>query len=208
MNIGYARISTSDQNLALQLDALKAVGSDRVYEETISSRKRERPIWQNVLTLLREGDLLIVYKLDRIARSTRELLDIIDTLRAQGVAIRSLQEPWADTSSASGKMIMTIMAGIAEFERDLIQQRAKDGREAAKRRGIHMGRPKLLTNEQIEFVKLGRKHSRSVKELALDMRVSQDTIYRALNGPSLSINEIRRQQRPAHGMKHVERKLS
>jgi len=180
MKIGYARISTTDQNLALQLDALKVEGCDRIFDETVSSRKRDRPIWQNVLALLREDDVLVVYKLDRIARSTRELIEIIDLLKGKGVAILSLQEPWVDTTSPSGKMIMTVMAGIAEFERDLIKQRAKDGREAAKRRGVHMGRPKILTRHQVGLIKLGHEHGRSVKELALDMKVSRDTIYRAL----------------------------
>jgi len=180
MNIGYARVSTSDQNLALQLDALEAAGSDRVFEETISSRKRDRPIWQNVLALLREDDVLVVYKLDRIARSTRELLDVIDILKGKGVSIRSLQEPWADTTSPSGKMIMTVMAGIAEFERDLIKQRAKDGRESAKRRGVHMGRPSKLSCGQVELISAARRDGRSTKELAISFGVSADTIYRAL----------------------------
>jgi len=184
MNIGYARVSTSDQNLALQLDALGAAGSDRIFEETISSRRRDRPVWQNVLALLRKDDVLIVYKLDRVARSTRELLDVIDVLKGKGVSIRSLQEPWADTTSSSGKMIMTVMAGIAEFERDLIKQRAKDGREAAKRRGVHMGRPAKLTKSQVALIEDAIEHGRSVKELAVSFAVSRDTVYRALKQKS------------------------
>jgi len=179
MKFGYARVSTTDQNLDLQQDALSAVKCDRIFEEKISSRKRERPIWENLCALLREGDVVVVYKLDRIARSTRELLDIMDRLREQGVAVKSLHEPWADTTTPSGKMIMTIMAGIAEFERDLIQQRAKDGREAAKRRGVHMGRPAKLTPDQIDLISLARAEGRSIKELAASFNVSPDTVYRA-----------------------------
>ena len=183
MKIGYARISTTDQNLALQIDALKSAGCQRIFEETISSRKKDRQVWQSVLALLRKGDILVVYKLDRIARSTRELLDLIDLLNGKNVHIRSLQEPWADTTTPSGKMIITVMAGIAEFERDLIRQRTEDGRKAAKRRGVHMGRPKILTQQQIELLKLGHENGRSVKELALGIKVSRDTVYRALHAP-------------------------
>ncbi len=137
-------------------------------------------MWNNLCAMLREGDVVVVYKLDRIARSTRELLDIMDRFREQGVAVTSLHEPWADTTTPSGKMIMTIMAGIAEFERDLIQQRAKDGREAAKRRGVHMGRPAKLNKGQIGLIADARNNGRSVKELAISFGVSRDTIYRVL----------------------------
>jgi len=180
MKFGYARVSTTEQNLDLQQDALSANECDRIFEEKVSSRKKDRPVWENLCALLREGDVVMVYKLDRIARSTRELLDIMDRFRDRGVAVRSLQEPWADTTTPSGKMIMTIMAGIAEFERDLIKQRTKDGREAAIRRGVHMGRPSKLTPNQIDLLQLAQSEGRSVKQLAADFGVSPDTVYRVL----------------------------
>ena len=180
MKFGYARVSTVEQNLNLQIDALSTAGCERIFEEKISSRKSERPIWSNLITLLRPGDVIVVYKLDRIARSTRELLETVDHFKELEVSIISLQEPWANTTNASGKMIMTIMAGIAEFERDLIKQRAQDGRDAAMRRGVHMGRPAKLNSDQIDIVVAARNDGRSVKALANSFGVSPDTIYRAL----------------------------
>ena len=152
MKFGYARVSTVDQNLDLQTDALNNAGCDRVFEEHISTRQTHRPVLRQLLGLLRAGDIVVVYKLDRVARSTRELLDIMDDLRSFEVSIISIQEPWADTTTPGGKMIMTIMAGIAEFERDLIKQRAKDGRDAAMRRGVHMGRPAKLNCRSSDLI--------------------------------------------------------
>ena len=180
MKFGYARVSTVEQNLDLQIDALSAAGCERIFEEKISSRKSERPIWSNLTALLRPDDVIVVYKLDRIARSTRELLETVDHFKQLEVSIVSLQEPWADTTNASGKMIMTIMAGIAEFERDLIKQRAKDGRDAAARRGVHMGRPAKLNADQIDLIAAARNDGLPIKALANSFGVSADTIYRAL----------------------------
>jgi DNA invertase Pin-like site-specific DNA recombinase len=189
MKFGYARVSTVEQNLGLQIDALLNADCDRIFEETISSRKVERPVWEQLQSLLRAGDTVMVYKLDRIARSTSELLAVMDRFNEMGVAVGSLHEPWVNTSSPSGKMIMTIMAGIAEFERELIRQRAADGREAAKRRGVHMGRPAKLNRGQIELIVSAKNNGHSVSELAASFRVSPDTIYRALKRVSEKTEE-------------------
>lgn len=123
MKIGYARVSTEDQNLSLQLDALKKAGCERIFKEKVSGVLRDKPELSKLLEHLRKGDTVIVWKLDRLARSTRELLDTMETIGEAGAKFQSLSEPWADTTSAGGKLIMTVFAGIAEFERDLIRER-------------------------------------------------------------------------------------
>ena len=181
MKFGYARVSTKDQNLSLQLDALKADSCDEYISEKISSRHKERPEWESLLQQLRAGDTLVVYKLDRIARSTTELLRIVEDFQKRDIALKSLQEPWADTTSAVGKLIITVMAGIAEFERDLIRQRSQDGREAAIKRGVKFGRPAKLSASQTNLIRDARNNGSCVEELATAFSVSKDTIYRALS---------------------------
>ena len=180
MKFGYARVSTQEQNLSLQLDALKTESCDEYIFEKVSSRVKSRPEWEGLLSKLRKGDQVTVYKLDRIARSTTELLKIANAFNAKGISLKSLQEPWADTTSSVGKLMMTVMAGIAEFERDLISQRAADGRTAALKRGVKFGRPAKLTRAQVRLIKKARDNGASVKKLSDAFVVSRDTIYRCL----------------------------
>ena len=182
MKFGYARVSTKDQNLSLQLDELQAENCDEYISEKISSRHKERPEWDYLLQKLRAGDTVIVYKLDRIARSTTELLHIVEDFQQKDIALKSLQEPWADTTSSVGKLIITVMAGIAEFERDLIRQRSRDGREAAKKRGVKFGRPAKLSCNQLTLITTAWENGSSAQELAKAFNVSKDTIYRVLKG--------------------------
>jgi DNA invertase Pin-like site-specific DNA recombinase len=130
-NIGYARVSTLDQNLDLQMQALRKAGYKKIFREKVSGVSRERPEFQRMLDQLRNGDTVIVWRLDRLARSTRDLLETMETIRDASARFRSLSEPWADTTTHAGKLIMTVFAGIAEFERDLIRERTSAGREAA-----------------------------------------------------------------------------
>ena len=139
MLIGYARVSTEDQDLTVQRAALKEAGCRRVYEEKVSGARRDRPQLARLLDQLREGDVVVVHRLDRLARSTRDLLEIAELLRDAGAGLRSLGEPWADTTSPAGRMVLTVFAGIAEFERALIHQRTSAGRAAARRRGCASG---------------------------------------------------------------------
>src|SRR6476646_6095121 len=141
MLIGYARVSTDDQDLTLQRAALKEAGCRRVYEEKVSGARRDRPQLARLLDQLRGGDVVVVHRLDRLARSTRDLLEIAELLRDAGAGLRSLGEPWADTTSPAGRMVLTVFAGIAEFERALIHQRTSAGRTEAKKRGVRFGRP-------------------------------------------------------------------
>ena len=150
MLIGYARVSTEDQDLALQRSVLKEAGCKRIYEEKVSGAKRARPQLARMLDQLRSGDVVVVSRLDRLARSTRDLLEIAEQLNETEAGLRSLREPWADTTSPAGRMVLTVFAGIAEFERALIHERTRSGRMAAQSRGVRFGRPPKLTADQID----------------------------------------------------------
>lgn len=178
MKIGYARVSTEDQQLNLQVESLKKAGCKRIFRETVSGAGRKRPELVSLLDQLREGDIVVVSELDHLARSTRGLLEIVENTRIAGSRFQSLGEPWADTTSNAGKMIMTVFAGIAEFERDLIRERTGAGREAAKRRGVRFGRPKKLNAEQEKLACRLLKEGRSIKALAQTFEVHPATIYR------------------------------
>ncbi len=181
MNIGYARVSTSDQNLDLQLEALKKNDCQRIFQEKASGSHRRRPELERLLDQLRSGDTLVVWKLDRLARSTRDLLEIAETIRTLGASFRSLSEPWADTTSHAGKMIMTIFAGIAEFERDLIRERTSAGRSAAQERGVRFGRPPKLNEEQLTLAHRLLQEGKAVRDVARAFKVHRTTIYRMAN---------------------------
>ena len=178
VKIGYARVSTTDQNLDLQLTALKAAGCGRIYQEKISGAKRDRPELQRLLDQLRPDDIVVVWKLDRLARSTQNLLELVDHIKTAEASFCSLSEPWADTTSPSGKMIMTVFAGIAEFERDLIRERTGAGRVAAKQRGVRFGRPEKMNEEQKSLARRLLQENKSVSEIAKTFNVHKATIYR------------------------------
>src|SRR5713101_1353899 len=178
MKIGYARVSTLEQQLDLQLRALKKAGCTKIFREKVSGTSRSRPELQRLLEHLRAGDTVVVWKLDRIARSTRNLLEIMDTIREAGARFQSLSEPWADTTTHAGKMIMTVFAGIAEFERDLIQERTTAGRAADRDRGVRFGRPRKLNHEQTKLARRLIDEGQSVREIADIFNVHTATIYR------------------------------
>jgi DNA invertase Pin-like site-specific DNA recombinase len=180
MKIGYARVSTEDQKLTLQLDALKKAGCTRVFREKVSGTYRDRPELNRLLDQLREGDVVTVWKLDRLARSTRNLLEIVELIGNAGARFQSISEPWADTTTHAGKMIMTIFAGIAEFERDLIRERTGAGRDDAKKRGVRFGRPGKMNQEQKNLAQRLVAEGKSVSEVARTFRVHPTTVYRVL----------------------------
>jgi len=180
MLIGYARVSTDGQNLALQQEALKGAGCQRVYEEKVSGAGRPRPELGRLLDYLRAGDVVVVSRLDRLARSTRDLLDIAERLKEAGAGLRSLDEPWADTTSPAGRMVLTVFAGIAEFERALIHERTGAGRAAAKARGVRFGRPAKLSADQVSLAQRLIGEGRPVREVAQILKVHRSTLYRAL----------------------------
>lgn len=178
MRIGYARVSTPDQSLDLQMQTLRKAGCKKIFREKISGASRERPELQRMLDQVREGDIIVVWKLDRLARSTRDLLDTMETIREAGGKFQSLSEPWADTTSHAGKMIMTVFAGIAEFERDLIRERTSAGRVAAQKRGVRFGRPRKLNPDQAKLAKRLLDEGKLVSEIAQTFGVHVATIYR------------------------------
>lgn len=183
MLIGYARVSTDDQDLTLQRSALKEAGCKRIYEEKFTGAKRTRLQLTRMLDQLRAGDVVVVSRLDRLARSTRDLLEIAEELNEVEAGLRSLHEPWADTTSPAGRMVLTVFAGIAEFERALIHERSRSGRTAARARGVRFGRPPKLTSEQIALAKRLVSEGTSVPEVSKILNVHRATLYRSLNAP-------------------------
>ncbi len=180
MLIGYARVSTDDQTLDQQRATLKAAGCKRLYEEKASGAKRDRPELAKMLDHLRAGDVVVITRLDRLARSTRDLLDIAERLDATEAGLRSLAEPWADTTSPAGRMVLTIFAGIAEFERSLIHERTSSGRAAAKAKGVRFGRPPALSAEQIVIARQLIKDGEKPRAVARAFKVHPATLYRAI----------------------------
>jgi DNA invertase Pin-like site-specific DNA recombinase len=180
MLIGYARVSTDDQGLSLQRVALQGAGCTRTYEEKISGAKRDRPELIRMLDHIRAGDVVVVSRLDRLARSTRDLLEIAEQLKAAEAGLRSLHEPWADTTSPAGRMVLTVFAGIAEFERELIHERTSTGRTAAKSRGVRFGRPPKLTSDQIALARRLVEEGTSVPEISRILNIHRTTLYRTL----------------------------
>ena len=182
MLIGYARVSTDDQNLSVQRAALQTTGCTRIYEEKISGAKRSRPELIRMLDQLRPGDVVVVSRLDRLARSTRDLLDIAEQLKTIDAGLRSLHEPWADTTSPAGRMVLTVFAGIAEFERALSHERTSSGRAAARNRGVRFGRPPKLSPDQIALAHRLIGEGASARDTAKILNVHAATLYRALAG--------------------------
>jgi DNA invertase Pin-like site-specific DNA recombinase len=145
---GYARVSTRDQDLAAQDAELMTAGCAKVYREKQSGAKTDRAELAKVISRLQPGDVLVVTRLDRLARSTRDLLNVIHDLTARGVGFRSLKDAWCDTTSAHGRLMLTVLGGLAEFERELIRSRTGEGRKRAMDRGVRFGRPSKLNAHQ------------------------------------------------------------
>lgn len=177
---GYARVSTSDQSTDLQRDKLIEAGCDQIFEDTASGARAHRPELDHMLGMLREGDTVVVWKLDRLGRSTQQLVELINRFNDMGVQFRSLTEQ-IDTSTAGGTLIFNVFASIAQFERDLIRERTKAGLEAARARGRNGGRRPILTKAQIkEARKLYDTKNVTVTQIAKMMGCGRSTIYRAL----------------------------
>lgn len=176
--IGYARVSTQDQNLTGQLEALKAAGAATIYREKISGVRADRPQLAKLMRTLQAGDIVVVTKLDRLGRSTRELLDLIDRIGKAGAAFRSLGDPLFDTSGAQGRLLVTMLAAIAEFERELIRERTGDGRKRAMAAGVKFGRkPKLSDYQRKEAIKR-RAAGETLADIAKSYGVHESMISR------------------------------
>ena len=179
MIIGYARVSTDDQNLDAQTDALKATGAERIFADKISGVRRDRPELDALLDQLRPGDVVVVAKYDRLARSLRDLLDLVETIKDRGAGFRSLAED-IDTTTPAGRLVFHVFASIAQFERERIAERTKEGLQAAKARGRVGGRPPALTSAQkAEVRRMRDDEQRAISEIARLFKVSERTVRRA-----------------------------
>lgn len=186
MLIGYARISTGEQNLDLQIDALQDAGCARVFTDTISGAKAERPGLAEALTFLREDDTLVVWRLDRLGRSLKDLVQRIEEMQGSNVGFRSLNEH-IDTTSPVGKFQFHVFSALAEFERDLIRQRTMAGLEAARARGRTGGRKRVMTPAKVKMAaQLIHNPQTSVREICATLNVSKSTLYRYI-GPDGSV---------------------
>jgi len=180
MRIGYARVSTHDQTLNLQLDALREAGCEQIFSEHASGAKADRPELARALEVLRPGDMLMVWRLDRLGRSVRHLVDTVAKVAARGIDFRSLRES-IDTTTSAGRLVFHIFASLAEFERDLIRDRTLAGIAAARARGDYGGRPALLSPQETEALRMAaRSPGVAIEEICAAFGVRRSTCYKAL----------------------------
>lgn len=189
MLVGYARVSTQDQDPALQLDALKATGCEKVFTEKASGAQRERPQLQAALDYMREGDTLVIWKLDRLARSLKQLIETVEGLAARGIGLRSLTEA-IDTTTSGGKLVFHIFCALAEFERGVIRERTRAGLDAARARGRTGGRPPALSSDDLAAARaMLRDPDITVEQVARRLGVVPSTLYRHIPGGRSAIKE-------------------
>lgn len=179
MLIGYARVSTQDQNLDLQLDALKSAGCEKVFEDKVSGTRTDRPGLSKTLEMLRDGDTLVVWKLDRLGRSVKHLVDLVGDLQKQGVQFKSLTDS-IDTGTPSGRFFFHVMASLAEMERELIVERTRAGLAAANAQGRKGGRKRVMTDSKLTSAKALLAGGTPPKDVAKNLGVSVPTLYRWL----------------------------
>jgi len=179
---GYARVSTRDQDLAAQDAELRAAGCAKVFKEKISGAKTDRPELAKVIRRLEPGDVLVVTRLDRLARSTRDLLNVLDEIGKRDAGFKSLKDSWADTTSAHGRLMLTILGGLAEFERELIRARTGEGRKRAQERGVRFGRPQKLTPHQRQEALQRLAAGETQADVARTYSLSTSTICRLAAG--------------------------
>ena len=179
--VGYARVSSFGQDLTVQLEKLEAAGCDKLFKEKRSGIDAGRPELRRCLEYLRDGDVLLVTKIDRLARSTSDLYRIVSELADKGVAFKVIDDPSIDTTSRTGKLMMGILALIAEFENDIRRERQMDGIAKARERGVKFGRKRELTDEAIAQVKALRAAGKTVPEIMREKGFSKSSVYRALS---------------------------
>lgn len=180
MLIGYARVSTVDQNPELQLDALHAAGCDRVFEDRLSGSVAQRPGLAEAISFVRQGDTLVVWRLDRLGRSLRNLIEVVGELEARGIGLKSLHEA-IDTSTSTGRLVFQIFGALAEFERNLIRERTMAGLKAAHARGRQSGRPRKLDEAKIKLLyQLYDEKGRSISEICRLIGIARPTLYEYL----------------------------
>jgi DNA invertase Pin-like site-specific DNA recombinase len=178
--LGYARVSTRDQDLTAQDAALMAAGCAKVFKEKVSGVKTDRPELAKLIGRLEPGDVLVVTRLDRLARSTRDLLNVIAAVADRGAGFKSLKDVWADTTTPHGRLMLTVLGGLAEFERELIRARTGEGRKRAKDRGVKFGRPRKLTPHQRQEALRRLSAGETMMDVARTYNVHHTTIGRLL----------------------------
>ncbi|MFK7848126.1 MAG: recombinase family protein [Rhodothermales bacterium] len=195
MKYGYTRVSTREQNHDLQSDQLHSEGCKQIFHETASGAKTERPVLQSLLDRVKAGDVIVVWKLDRLGRSLQHLVNLVNELMEKGVGLKSLQDP-IDTTNAQGRLIFNIFASLAEFERDLTIERTKAGLKAARARGRTGGRPKGLNDsakkKAMAAEALYVKGDLSIKEITENLGISRATLYRYLRHQNITIGTVRK----------------
>jgi len=182
--IGYARVSTIDQNLDRQLDSLNENGAEKIFTEKVTGKKSDRPELLRMMEQLRDGDIVIISELTRLSRSTKDLFTIVEQIQSSGANIRSLKETWLDTSSPHGKLMFTIFAGLSQFEADLTAQRTREGLAAARARGRLGGRPKVAADKANMALKMYDSKEFSVDEICKNCNIGKTTLYRLLSSRS------------------------
>ena len=193
MKIGYARISTGEQNLDLQIDALKRIGCEKIFTDELSGSKKERPGFKEALDFLRENDTLVVWKLDRLGRSLTDLIKKVNRLKEQNIEFLSLHEN-IDTASPAGKFQFHVFSALAEFESDIIRERTMAGLRAARARGRTGGRPKKLTLDQVKMAsKLMKDKETPIKQICDLLGIGRTTLYRYLS-PQGEIRDLQKKK--------------
>lgn len=186
MIFGYARVSTQEQNLDRQLDALTKAGVEEIIQEKMTGTKADRPALNKLLDKLRNGDVIVVTDLTRLSRSTKDLFNLVEQIEKNGANIKSLKESWLDTTTPQGKLMFTFMAGISQFERDLISQRTKEGLAAARARGRKGGRrPKLDAAKKKAIYDLYNQKTTPIKDICNMFNISKPTLYKVIEEISL-----------------------
>ncbi|WP_018948374.1 recombinase family protein [Thioalkalivibrio sp. ALMg11] len=189
MKVGYARVSTRDQDPSLQTDALRQAGCDRIYEDRASGAQRDRPQLREALDYMRQGDVLVVWRLDRLARSMRQLITTVGDLEERGIEFQSLTES-IDTTTPGGKLVFHVFGAVAEFERSIMQERTRAGLDAARQRGRTGGRPPALSEEQAGLALTLMLHTdTSVRAIAKQLGVSPATLYRHFPGGRAALRD-------------------
>lgn len=198
MKIGYARVSTQDQDLSLQLDALQQNGCEKIFEEKITGTTKQRPQLQQLLAQLRSDDVVMIWKLDRLARSLKDLVDLINQIREKGASLLSLNDQ-IDTTTAQGKFTFHVFAALAEFERDIISERTKAGLAAARARGRKGGRPKGLSRKAQHTATLAERlyleGQLSIKGICEELTISKGTLYKYLRHQGVEVGVHRKQKK-------------
>lgn len=176
----YCRVSTIEQNLDRQIIAVKEAGAEKIYTEKLSGKNTDRPQLQRLLTELQAGDTVIVKELTRVSRSTLDMLKLVEQITAKGGYIRSLSESWLDTSTPSGTLMLTVLGGIAQFERELLLQRCNEGRAVAVSKGVQMGRPKVKDKRIDHALELYNNKEMSIRKICEVMGISKSTLCRRI----------------------------